>query len=78
VPPETKPGTDFLLNGDEAVDSAFASELVALAVAGQVEDLCENILLKEGGMCNIPTGCCSPIDGDGPVDKGIGTALGLI
>jgi hypothetical protein len=56
MPPETVLSTDFLLNGDEAVSSAMASGLVVLAVAEQVDDLCENILLKEFGMCDIPIG----------------------
>jgi len=49
---------NFLLNGDEAVDSPFTTGLVMLSVEEEVEDLFENILLKEGGKCDVtPIGC---------------------
>jgi hypothetical protein len=78
VPPETELGTDFLLDGDEAADSAFASGLVVLAVPRLFKDLCENLLLKECDMCDIPTGCCSTRDGVGTADTASGTGRGVI
>lgn len=58
MPLEVELSTDLLLNGDGAVDLAFGGRLVALAVDGQVEDLCENLLLKVCDMCDILVECC--------------------
>ena len=69
---------DFLPIGDGTVGSTFASRLVVLAVAGQIEDLCENLLLKECDMCDMATDCCSVGQGDGTADAASGTTLGVI
>ena len=78
MPPEVELSINFLPSGDGAVDSAFGGRPVVLAVAGQVEDLCENLLLKDWDMCDSVTAGCSARLGDGAANTTSVTTLGVL